>query len=154
MRSEDWPTDLKPQVLANFKTPRVMRPSAAIRARAKRAQREGNDEAHLAMLRQLWCALGVERPVDVHHLQGGPARKERGLGMRSPDRWAVPLAHWRHMELHNLGSRNEYAYFMENGGLDPYALAVALWASRGNLVAMSRILVAHQLQGSKALLTR
>lgn len=134
--------------LNNQRPDRFRKPSKRAIAAAKRAAREDNDEEHLAMIRRLWCTLGHERQsVEAHHLQHGPALKHRGVGMKSPDRFAVPLVHWRHMELHSLGSRNERAYFEEQG-IDPYALAEALWANRGDIARLARVLTAHQMQAS------
>ena len=150
MRKEDWPGQVpQPHVLGNFRNQNRYFPSAASRARAKRAAREDNSLAHLALVRQLWCCLGHERQnIDCHHLQAGPARQWRGFGMKSPDRWVVPLVRWRHEELHRLGSRHEFEFFMSQG-INPYNLAWALWINTGNLATMGRVLVAQQLDGTR-----
>ena len=131
---------------------------AIARSKAKRASREGNNAEHLIHVRQLWCTLGSRdaRPreaIHAHHLQGGPCRKLRSLGKRSPDIWTVPLVWWRHEELHALGSRHEYEYFMDNskGRINPYALAVAL-SSADSLNTKMSILYAHQTQDTRGLL--
>lgn len=159
MVQRDWPGQVpQPHVYGNFRCDLSARAERARTKRAKqRAERVGNDLHHLVRVRQLWCTLGHERglKIDCHHLQGGPARKFRGLGLKSPDAWVVPLEHFRHMELHALGSRHELDYFMENGGIDPYVLAAALFAiTNMGVLTMGRVLTAHQLQGSANLLGR
>ena len=115
-------------------------PSAESRARAKRAARADNSLAHLALVRQLWCCLGHEREgIQVHHLRNGPARKTRGLGMKSTDRWVVPILWTRPEELERLGSRHEFRFFLQDG-INPYALASALWINTGDLPRMGRVL--------------
>ena len=156
MVERSWPADLNNlrREYGRFRDPAARYPTKAQKA-IKRAARPGNDLEHLARVRQLWCTLGHERglKIDVHHLQGGPVRKFRGLGLKSPDAWVVPLEHWRHMELHALGSRHELDYFMENGGINPYVLATALFAiSKMGVMTMGRVLTAHQLQGAAYLL--
>ena len=150
MRRDDWPQTLNKAMLANFKDPdRFTKHAGRAPWRARRLSRG----QHLFLVGRLWSTLGHERTdIDCHHLQGGPARKHHGLGMKSPDRFVVPLAHWRHMELHSLGSRHELEYFMDNGGINPYHLADALYINSGELARMGRVLVAHQMQGSVNLL--
>lgn len=145
----DWPTEVRGRVPILPRDPRARYQSQAAKAAAKRAARPGNSLAHLARIRQLWCTLGHERApqfvIHAHHLQGFPTRKLRGLGLRAPDRYTVPLWSLRHEELHALGSRNEHAYF-DAMGIDPYALAEALWANTASLVRMANVLAAHQVQ--------
>ncbi len=151
-RRPDWPEQVKygrDPVLANFRHPFPQ--AKAAKAADRRAAREGNSLPHLAMVRQLWCSLGHRddrrEALHAHHLQGGPCRN-RGLGKRSPDVWTVPLVWWRHEELHALGSRHEYEYFMDHshGRVDPYALAIALKAISPDILLAARILEAHQRQ--------
>lgn len=105
-------------------------------------KRPGMSEAHLALVRRLPCCVsGVTPAGEAHHLKQGTG--ERGAGMRSTDRWAVPLSHERHMELERLGSRNEWAWFRANGIADPLELAAALWSNTGDLERMAKIVRAH-----------
>lgn len=152
--SRNWPGQVpRDRVLANFKPDRFANRVGRQTWATRREKREGNSGAHLALVRQLWCTLGPERIVECHHLQGAVCRRERGLGMKSPDRWVLPLTHQRHMELHALGSRHEQAYF-EEYGINPYALATALWENTGDLPRMARVLTAHQLAATKTRLSR
>lgn len=138
------------RVYGAFRDPSQRYPTKAQKD-AKKALRAGMSAGHLFLIRQLWCCVGHKRPVDAHHLQGGPCRKDRGLGLKSADKWALPLDHDLHMLLHSRGSRNEYDFFWEHR-IDPYALAAALWAATGDIGRMSRVLTAHQLHASRELL--
>jgi hypothetical protein len=157
MTTPDWPGEVprKPNgglygsLLRPDKTPTSRYwPSKASKRAAKKAAREGNSVEHLAMLGQLWCTLSFvdakpREAIHLHHLQGGPCAHMR---RRTPDRWAVPLAWWRHEELHAMGSRHELEYFKDHskGRIDPYALALALWSASPSLAMARRILIAHQ----------
>lgn len=151
MSRPDRPQEIrKPTVLANF------RPSVTARHALKapsdwRKHRPGMSEAHLALIRKLPCTMceAISRR-DPHHLKSGPARKERGFGIRSTDRWAVPVCRFHHDEVERGGTRGEAAYFAKSR-LDPYELANALWLNTGNLAAMGRVLIEHKQAAIRAL---
>lgn len=108
----------------------------------------------LAMIRQLQCSVCPERRyIQAHHLTGGMARHERGVGMRASDRWAVSLCMAHHSDLHRFGSRKEAEWFAHYGIL-PYDLAQGLWNRRGDQSALARVLLAHQLQAIASLSRR
>lgn len=108
-------------------------------------KRPGMSPEHLALIRQLPCCVTGKRPGgEAHHLKG---TGERGMGLRSTDRWAVPMAHDPHMEVEAAGSRNERAWFLARG-IHPTELALDLWLATGDLVRMERVLKAH-MEGSK-----
>lgn len=99
------------------------------------------DAEHLRNVRQLDCIacgkpagsmLGLE--MNAHHLL---RTGERGMGMRSPDKYAIPLHHSCHMELHHNGDEDG---FLAERGIDGRAVAAALWAARGDLEAMRRVI--------------
>lgn len=105
-------------------------------------KRPGMSKSHLDLIRLLPCCVTLKTPCgEAHHLKG---TGERGVGLRSTDRWAVPLSHTPHMELEGKGSRNEVAWFKANGIADPHALAMALWSSTGDLAKMTAIVIAHR----------
>jgi len=118
------------------------------RLRAKRpnsaaSRRPGMSKRHLALICQLPCCVtGRPGPSDPHHIKSGPARLERGTGLKATDRWLVPLSREKHSEIEDLGSRNEEAWFRERG-IDVVALAEALWAATGDLQEMERVLFKH-----------
>ena len=99
--------------------------------------RDGNDPKHLALLRQLpCCRCWSYAPNEVHHLKQTGAR---GAGMKSPDRFGVPLCRRCHQAVEDIGSKNELEWF---DPVDPLALAAALWAAQGH-PAMYAVLEAH-----------
>ena len=42
---------------------------------------------------------------DIHHML---RKGTRGVALKSEDRWAVPLCHYHHMELHKMGNENKF----------------------------------------------
>jgi len=139
----DWPQIVpRLRVLDNQRKP--------LRERSKKKpsaqeRREGNNKKHLALIRLLPCCVTLKMPAgEAHHLKSGPAAKERGVGMKATDKWAVPLGHKSHMYgVELLGSRNEFGWFQSHG-IDPYELAAALWAATGDLPKMTKIVLAHR----------
>lgn len=129
--------------LANFR----IRPSKLPAKPSAVSEREGNSPPHLTLVRQMPCCICLRsRPlvvVDPHHLRGDEAARERGVGMRATDKWAVPLCRDEHDALHRLSSRREKQWFYD-GGIDPYDLAVALWVSTGDLERMVNILLTQR----------
>lgn len=120
-------------------------------------ERPGMSAAHLALIRKLPCTCCYRiRGNEAHHLKSLAAAKERGVGMKATDRWTVsmcaPFGH--HHELEQLGSRREVEWFWDNFGINPHALADALWRGTGDLARMGRIMLAHKLVASKELASR
>jgi hypothetical protein len=99
----------------------------------------------LALIRKLPCCITGKVPGgEAHHVKTGTG--ERGMGLRSTDKWAVPMAHDPHMELERMGSRKELAWF-DFHDIDPVVLAQDLWAATGDLPKMTRIVIAHRKAG-------
>ena len=136
----DWPKEIRPDhVYGNFKVKDYSKHENS-GAPKKRA---GMSEDHLALIRQMPCAASLVMPGgEAHHLKTGTG--ERGMGLRSTDKWAVPLSTLKHAELERLGSRNELAWFKEHGIKEVRALAEALWANTGDLPKMIAVLMAHK----------
>lgn len=127
------------KVFGNFRQRGAQKPARGNSERYK--QRPGMSAAHLALIRQLPCCVTGRRPSgEAHHLKSAGGR---GMGLRSLDRWTVPMAHEPHMEVERAGSRNEIAWFTAHG-IDPLLLAEDLWLATGNLEAMVKIVTAHR----------
>lgn len=127
--------------VGNFKPPRSKRghkQSTAI------ADRPGNSEAHLACIRQLPCVCcGVlSERNDPHHLLG---TNERGMGLRSTDRWTVPVCRSHHDELHRIGTKGETKFFNGFGIIAVVDLAAALWMVTGDIEKMKRVILANRV---------
>ena len=100
-----------------------------------RRERAGMSRDHLDLVRQLPCLISGRLPAGhAHHLL---RTGEHGMGRKSSDRWAVPLAPDQHDALHRQG--DEDAFFARHG-IDARAVARELWSNTGNLPAMRRII--------------
>lgn len=135
--------------LPNFK--------ASLRDRSKtkpslQERREAVCERHAELIRQLPCCVtGVKPAGTIHHLKSGPAAKERGMGMRAPDWWGVPLCAEAHLNgVERVGSRQEFAWFQANGIADVYELAAALWRVSPDIEAMNLIVSTHRQNGGRS----
>lgn len=126
----------------NFKPSRMTRLKA--KERDPRADREGDCEKHRAAIRKCPCSMPKCNRMgksDPHHLK---ATGLRGMAMRSPDRFAIPLCRSCHEEIEAAGSKNELKWFL-NRGIDALELAGALWGARGDAAAMTRVVLAHKI---------
>lgn len=129
----------KPRVFGNFKDRGAKAPH---RNSERHKDRPGMDPAHLALVRLLPCCVcRLKPPVDPHHLKSGTG--ERGMGLRSTDKWAVPLCRAHHDDVERVGAKNEREWFLQFG-IDPHTLARGLWASSGDIKKMATVIVAHQ----------
>jgi hypothetical protein len=130
----------KAKVLGNFKARGLKKPKH--KNSTWREDREGMDEKHLTLIRQLPCVHCLKVPAgEAHHLK---CTGERGMAVRSTDRWTVPLCRIHHDEVERTGARKEVAWFAEIG-IDPLELAQDLWSGTGDLPKMVRILTAHRV---------
>ena len=129
------------QVTPRFKKPRKKRiADRNKRAEIKRAKRPGNDLDYLKKIKRLPCIITGRRDnIDPHHLKcmGG-----RGMGMKAPDRYLVPLQRMTHSELEDLGSKNEEEYFFTNG-IDCKKLAKELYLMRCSFPDMEAVWQKH-----------
>lgn len=126
------------KVYGNFK---VRGPKEPHKNSKWRDDRAGMDGKHLALIRQLPCCVTRRQPGgEAHHLKSGTG--ERGMSVRSTDKWAVPIAHDAHMDVERAGTKRERQWFLDRG-IDPHVLAQDLWGVTGNLEAMGRVLQAH-----------
>ena len=127
----------KPRLYGNFKTPREKRD----RRKTPKEKRPGNDPKYLSLVRQLpCCTCDKDPPSEVHHIkQSG----QRGGGMRSPDKFGIPMCHDCHIHgVERVGSKREVAWFKERG-IEPLSLAANLFANRHSLEAMLGVLWAN-----------
>ena len=97
-----------------------------IRPHKPRPKRE-TDARHLAFVRTLPCCI-CHRPgfTEAHHLLRGVTR---GMGLKSADRWALPLCDVHHAGLHAHGDETE---FLALRGINGPALAAALYSVSGD----------------------
>ena len=138
----DGPKELRPHghVYGNWRVKSPKHVSASKR-------REGNSAEHLAIIRLLPCCVpGCSHPApnDPHHLKSEGAKKERSVGRRATDRFAVPLCRLHHDSLERLPSTKEIEQFLDWGIEDIHALAEALWNAPKTVDAKTRIVWAHK----------
>lgn len=127
------------RVLANFRVRGAKKPH---RNSERYKQRPGMSEQHLALVRKLPCCGCGRRPGgQPHHLKSGTG--ERGTGLRSTDRWTVPVCFDCHETVERAGTRQEVATFAK-WGIDPHVLAQDLWAATGEIGRMNAIVAAHR----------
>jgi hypothetical protein len=128
-------------VIGNF------RPSRGLKPRHKNSRwcedRDGMSDRHLAALRKCPCVacLAVGKST-VHHLKSGT--KERGMSVRSTDKFGVPLCMADHEAVERAGTRNEVKLFQSWGVEDPHALALALWGAACDVPKMMKIVIEHR----------
>ncbi len=139
-------TYLGAKVFGNFRPSRSDRNKRTEKARDRR---EGEDKSYRAKLRELPCVIcGAPAPNTVHHLK---ATGQRGMGMRSPDKFGLPLCmvgftvggHDCHGQVERAGSKNELKWFQKRG-IDAVELCYALWGVKHSVEAMERVLLAHK----------
>lgn len=94
------------------------------------------DKAFLAFVRtQPCCGCGQWPPVQAAHLRRAcPERgkRETGGGETASDRWAVPLCTRCHLDAPDSLHRTSEKGFFRRIGVDPFALAAALYAEFEN----------------------
>lgn len=99
----------------------------------RQRQPREEDPAHLAYVRTLPCTICRRPgPNDPAHLRSGSreyGKRETGMGEKPDDKWTLPLCRTHHDDQHR---GNELRWWARQGFPDPFALAVALYASRPN----------------------
>ena len=107
----------------------------------------GMSEPHCVLLRQCPCLMcGVSPAGTVHHLKSGDARATRGVNLRAPDKFGVPLC-WLpcHAGLEEVAGCHEYAIFGARGIADPFKVADDLWNVSLTVPAGERLSVMRAL---------
>lgn len=119
------------------------RPASAFALDPSRKDQGGRleDAKHLAFIRKLPCLVtGRPAPSDAAHIRmGSPehGKGSTGMGTKPDDCWTVPLSRKAHLAQHG-GSERE---FWRRNGVDPFAIAVQLYAVSGNLEAGEAIIM-------------
>jgi hypothetical protein len=87
------------------------------------------DEKYLAWIREQPCCL-CGRPAEAAHLRVGSINHGKGIGafgMKSSDKWALPLCRLHHIEQHAAGNELEW---WSKRGIDPFVLAISYQQAR------------------------
>ncbi len=134
----------RPKVLANFKRSRGDRERERRAKPSAAERRDGMSARHLAAIRKCPCVAClplIKIAGECHHLK---MTGERGMALRSTDRWGVPLCHAHHDEIERAGSRNERAVFAKFGIEDAMQLAADLWRASPDVGAMTAVIFGHR----------
>jgi hypothetical protein len=112
---------------------RIIRPATAfsVASTKQRRPRERN-EGHLAFIRGLKCCIcGAQGPDPAHIRSASPiyGKRETGGSEKPHDKFTVPLCRHHHDEQHAAG--NELLWWASKG-IDPFGLALALYACSGD----------------------
>lgn len=132
------------RVFGNFKPSRSVREKSRRTKKSAAERREGMCADHLASIRKLPCVAclpTVRIAGEAHHLK---MTGDRGMGLRSQDKDAVPLCRAHHEDIERAGAKNEAAKFATWGIEDALQLASDLWRSRGDVGVMTKILIQHK----------
>jgi hypothetical protein len=84
--------------------------------------RRVRDKAHIKLVCTQPCLVCGRRPTDSHHLRFA---QHPALGRKVSDEFTVPLCRVHHREVHRCGDEAEW---WTKSGIDPLAIASALWA--------------------------
>jgi hypothetical protein len=96
----------------------------------RQRQPREEDPAYLAYVRTLPCLICRRGPSDPAHLRTGArqyGKPPTGMGEKPSDWWTLPLCRQHHDDQHR---GNELAWWTRHGFPDPFAVAIALYASR------------------------
>lgn len=96
-------------------------------------------EKHLAFIRSLSCVI-CACPCEPCHVRFSDARygTHNTMSKKPDDMFTLPLCRWHHREQHS-GSEVEY---WEKVGIDPHAMALALYRISGDIERGDRIVAA------------
>lgn len=110
-------------------------------------KREGMSRAHLNRVRELPCLIcGADPAGDPHHLKRVPGA--RGMGMKTPDRYAVPLCRPHHEAIEVVG---DDVAWLGDRGFEALTIAHDLWEARKEPSAMRAVI--HRARAARACLT-
>lgn len=131
---------------------RIERPSTAFAGPRQRRPRE-LAAGHLAFIRRLPCAVcGRDGATEAAHLRiGSPmyGKRHTGAAEKPSDCWTTPLC-FHH---HNGGPGSQHAAgdelnWWRSFGIDPFALALALWRCSGDLEVGRTVVREFRLAGA------
>jgi hypothetical protein len=123
---------------------RIVRPATAfsVASTKQRRPRERNDK-HLAFIRTLCCCIcGAPGPDAAHIRSASPVhgKRETGGAEKPADKWIVPLCRSHHDQQHSM---NELKFWAMHG-VDPFGLALSLYAHSGDEELADSILRANR----------
>lgn len=121
---------------------RIVRPDTAFSMPGKQRRKREKNEAHLAHVRKLPCAICGQKPVEAAHIRmAAPeyGKRETGMAEKPDDCWTMPLCPHHHREQHGMNEEQ----FWQDYGMDPIKIALALNRASGDEEAGTGIILAH-----------
>lgn len=115
----------------------VRRPGTAFsKSPPRKSRRREREEGHLAWIRTLPCVLrGRRGGVEAAHIRFADpiyGKPETPAGKKPDDRWTVPLHHEEHRTGNDAQHNSNEREWWARRGLDPVAIAAALWGCTGH----------------------
>ena len=115
---------------------KIERPATAFTAASKYRRPRQRAGLHLKWIRTLPCAIcGKRGNIHAAHLRASSPRNGKlstGIAQKPDDSWTTPLC----LEHHILGEEAQHQEseldFWIRHGIDPFALALALWRASGD----------------------
>ena len=119
---------------------RIIQPATAFSLSRGKKRPRITSASHLAFIQSLPClATGIRNDIEAAHIRYGDPRygkREVGKGEKPDDKYTVPL-HWRE---HRLQHESGESWYWKAAGIDPVAVAIALWSVSGDHEAAELIL--------------
>lgn len=141
-----------------MKPQRIIRPDTAFSvASTKQKRPRERDNNHLAFIRSLRCCICGAQGPDPAHIRSANAvygKRETGGAEKASDKWTVPLCRTHHDEQHdyceqpanNTDQVTAELRWWASKGIDPFGLALSLFAATGDDEIADGILRAHLLR--------
>jgi len=116
---------------------RIERPDSAFMEPRQKRPRQRAD-AHLEFIRTLPCVISGCQNRDVHaaHIRGACpklGKRQTGAGEKPSDHWTVPLCGSHHVYGQEAQHYTSEAAFWARHRIDPFVLALSLWAVTGEM---------------------
>jgi hypothetical protein len=112
---------------------RIIRPATAFSvASTKQKRPRVQDAEHLKWIKTLNCCICGAPGSDPAHIRSASAlhgKRDTGGQEKASDKWTTPLCRAHHDEQHDAG--NELLWWASKG-VDPFGLALALYAATGD----------------------
>ncbi len=115
-----------------MRSQRIIRPATAFSVASTKQKRPRiEDKQHLAWIRTLSCCICGKPNPDPAHIRTANAiygKAETGGQSKPADKWVTPLCREHHDEQHK---ENEIKFWAKYG-IDPFGLALSLFACSGD----------------------
>lgn len=121
---------------------RIVPPPTAFSITKQKRPRERN-ENHLRFIAGLKCCICGRPDVQAAHIRSESrlhGKSETGMQQKAHDKFTVPLCVAHHAEQHDAG--NELTWWASKG-IDPFGLALSLFAATGDDEIADGILLTH-----------